>query len=202
MGFSTKIVPEQCGFHIVRCFLSPKNQHYSGTSCILFLLFMDAPSPWMRKFFVSISSTWCWWSLVIKLFSLLPCLEHAVVMFVVNKNFQSCIRHYHLKQKKHELLTYGPLGPSTIHKVGTRPAIKFKIIISILSKYFGSICLTERLTSIQGKQGLKVFSVSTWQSLCLTTEITPVCVTLTVAVVDASFSVSVRSHGWCVLTGS
>ena len=26
-GYSTKIVPEQYGFHIVRCFLSPKNQY-------------------------------------------------------------------------------------------------------------------------------------------------------------------------------
>ena len=34
--------------------------------------------------------------------------------------------------------------------------------------------------------------------LCLT-EITPVCVTVAV---DASFSVSARSHGWGVLTGS
>ena len=33
-GYSTKIVPEQYGFHIVRCFLSPEKQYYSGTSCI------------------------------------------------------------------------------------------------------------------------------------------------------------------------
>ena len=33
-GFSTKIVPEQYGFPIVRYFLSPKKQYYWGTPCI------------------------------------------------------------------------------------------------------------------------------------------------------------------------
>ena len=33
-GFSTKIVPEQYGFPIVRYFLSPKKQYYWGTSCM------------------------------------------------------------------------------------------------------------------------------------------------------------------------
>ena len=38
MGFSTKVVPEQCGFHIVRCFLPPKISTNGGPPVYFFYL--------------------------------------------------------------------------------------------------------------------------------------------------------------------